>query len=80
MSDKQRDKLINEYTINCKKLEESLNQLKDNLIKLESGDDNSHSYWNGANAYDIIKRLHSLVDNGYALDEYLVECEESIKK
>ena len=79
MSDKQRDKLINEYNNICRKLEVSLNQLKENIIKLEDGDDKEHSYWNGPNAYDTIKNLYTTVDNGFALCEYLDECEESIK-
>ena len=80
MSDKQRDRIIADYINNCKKLEESLNLLKEDIIKLEEGEDKEHAYWSGPNAYDIVKRLYTLVDNGFSLDDYLIECEESIKK
>ena len=80
MSDKQKNKIINDLKNYSDKLDSSLELLKEDIIKLENGDDNKHSYWNGENAYDVIKRLHMLVDNGYALNNYISECEESIKK
>jgi hypothetical protein len=80
MSDKQKKKLIDDLRNYSEKLDSSLSELKDNLIKLENGEDNKHAYWNGENAYDVIKRLHSLVDNGFAIDNYIKECGESIKK
>ena len=80
MSDKQRNKLIDDLKNYSNKLDSSLSELKEDIIKLEKGDDKKHAYWNGENAYDVIKRLHALVDNGFVLDNYIKECEGSIKK
>lgn len=80
MSDKQKSKIISDLKNYSEKLDDSLTELKENIIKLENGDDKKHPYWNGENAYDVIKRLHVLVDTGFALDNYIKKCEESIKK
>ena len=80
MSEKQKNKLINDLKSYSDKLDTSLTELKEDIIKLENGEDNKHAYWSGENAYDVIKRLHVLVDNGFALDNYIKECEGSIKK
>lgn len=80
MSDKQKEKIINDLRNNYDKLNASLTNLKDDIIKLEDGEDKKVPYWNGDAAYNIYKRLHTLVDNGFILSEYIKECEESIKK
>jgi len=80
MSDKQKEKIVADLKNSYDKLNASLNSLKEDLIKLEDGDDKKTPYWNGENAFDIYKRIHALVDNGFLISNYIKECEESIKK
>ena len=79
MSDKQKEKLVNDLTNTYDKLTVVLKDLNDNLLKIENGEDGEHPYWNGSNAYEVLNRLHKVVDKGNVLSDYVKECKDSIK-
>lgn len=77
-NNKQKEKLVNDYDFQLKKIEAALHSLKDSVKSLQDGDE-SHPYWNGSNAYNTIKSILAYIDNDIALVNYLYECKKSIK-
>ena len=77
---KQKEKLISDYILEKKKIEESLNSIKESIISIQEGEDGNSPYWNGKNAYTNISKVLTYNDKGYAILDYMNQLDESIKK
>lgn len=78
-SDKQNSKLISNLDNQIDKLRDELADINDILNKVQKGNGNA-PYWNGTNAYNIIKNALGQVDNDKVLLDYILKCRKSIKK
>ena len=78
-NDKQKDKIITDISIQKEKVANALSSLKESVLVLEEGD-NNNPYWNGENAYETISLLLTRIDQGYALLDYIDECQKELKK
>lgn len=76
--DKQNSKLITNLDDQISKLKICLGEIKDTLNIIQKGD--GSPYWNGTNAYNIIKNAMGQVDNDKILVDYINKCRQSIKK
>lgn len=77
--EKQKDKIITEISVQRDKIHNALSSLKESVLKIEEGSDNT-PYWNGENAYHIISDLLSNIDISYAILDYVDECQKELKK
>ena len=77
---KQKEKLLNDYSMERKKIEETLNSLKESVISIQEGEDGNSPYWNGKNAYTNVSKALSFIDKGYAILDYMNQLDDSIKK
>lgn len=75
---KQKDKLVQDLEDNIVKLEKSLKELKESIDKLQTGD-GKYPYWNGNNAFTIIKGALSQYNFDSALVENIKDCQGAIK-
>ena len=57
---KQKEKLINDYYSEKKKLEEELSSLKEAVLSIQEGEDGNSPYWNGKNAYTNVQPVSEL--------------------
>ena len=78
-NDKQKDKIITDITLQKEKIHTALSTLKESVLMIEEGSDNT-PYWNGENAYQITTDLLTHIDLGYALLDYVDECQKELKK
>jgi hypothetical protein len=75
---KQKEKLVKDLDTNINKLDEALSSLKKSLDDMQVGD-GKFPYWNGGNAYSIIKNALSQYDTDMVLLDYIKSCQGSIK-
>ncbi len=78
-SDKQNSKLITNLDNEIGKLKDELSEISKIVDKIQCGDGKS-PYWNGTNAYNLVKNMLGQVDNDKVLLDYIMKCKKSIKK
>lgn len=78
-SDKQNSKLINNLDNQIDKIKKEIADINDTLTKIQNGNGKT-PYWNGTNAYNIVKNALGQVDNDKVLLDYILKCRKSIKK
>ena len=77
-NNKQKEKVINDFELQIKKVDTALRSLKESINSLQEGD-GTQPYWNGSNAYNMIKNTLAYIDSNTVLLQYLNECKKSIK-
>lgn len=78
-SDKQNSKLISNLDNQIDKLKSELSEISDTINQIQKGNGKT-PYWNGTNAYNIVKNALGQIDNDKVLLDYIVKCRKSIKK
>jgi ABC-type enterochelin transport system substrate-binding protein len=77
-NNKQAAALVQDLDKQIQKLEEALKSLKESVDAIQVGD-GKFPYWNGGNAYSIIKNALSQYDTDMVLLDYIKSCQGSIK-
>ena len=77
--EKQKDKIITELSVQKDKIHNALASLKESVLEIEEGSDNT-PYWNGNNAYTSISELLTNIDLSYAILDYVDEWQKELKK
>lgn len=79
VSNKQKEKFINDFESQLSKLYNSLVQLDNDITILQDGED-ENPYWNGINAYDNLNSLLKIVKSNKLIYNNLQTCKEKIEK
>ena len=75
---KQKEKLYQDLEDCCEKLSNALEIFRKDIDAIQEG--NGHiAYWNGNNAYSILKTSLVQYDMNKTLLDYINECKESTK-
>ena len=78
-SNKQKDKLVQDLENQISRLDEALKSLKDSVNTIQKGN-GKFAYWNGNNAYTMIKTTLTQYETDKALLQLIKECKGAIKK
>lgn len=78
-SNKQKDKLVEDLDKELERLDKSLGYLQSSIDAIQTGD-GKQPFWNGENAYTIIKNCLSQLYSDSDLLNHLCQCRMSIKK
>lgn len=76
---KQKEKLVSDLDVQLSKVENALASMKKSIDVLQSGN-GKFPYWNGSNAYSIVKTALTQYQNDLNLIRNINECKAKIKK
>ena len=76
---KQKERLVQSLDIQIKKINSALDSMKESIEAIMVGE-NDTPFWNGYNAFSILRTSLTQYENDKALLGYINDCKASTKK